>query len=201
MFSNNRTAVPINNKFNMETVMGFSKKYIQMRNQKNMQLNVKVEPEPPPPPKPTMVWGEPIWTLFHTLAEKVSEESFVIVGKDLIDVIIKICSNLPCPNCTEHAKDYINKNKFINVNSRESLRNFLFDFHNSVNKRRGVALFEKDQLEERYSNKEIVLVIKNFMNAFKDKHFSIRMIANDFHRNRTVNSLSVWFNSNIQYFI
>lgn len=188
-------------KINMDNVMGFSKRYAQFNAQRIQQLKTDAPIVPIVPPKPVMIWGAPIWTLFHTLAEKTTDETFAIVGKDIVDIISKICNNLPCPSCTEHATDYMLKNKFNNINSRDALREFLFKFHNDVNKRKNVPLLEIGELSDMYAEKEIVLVIRNFMNAFKDKHFSIRMIANDFHRNRVINYLSVWFNSNIQHFI
>lgn len=38
----------------------------------------EVESTPPPedPPRKKMIWGEPTWFLFHTLAQRVSEQHF-----------------------------------------------------------------------------------------------------------------------------
>ena len=47
----------------------------------------------------TKTWGPCTWYLFHTLAEKVKEESFPLIKESLISLIIRICSNLPCPEC------------------------------------------------------------------------------------------------------
>ena len=48
-------------------------------------------------------WGTPTWIFMHTLAEKVHENSFLMIGPKLIDMMRQICSNLPCPDCTGHA--------------------------------------------------------------------------------------------------
>ena len=43
-----------------------------------------------------MKWGEPIWFFFHTIAEKVKNESFPYVKQDLLNIIYNVCVNLPC---------------------------------------------------------------------------------------------------------
>ena len=46
----------------------------------------------------TKTWGPCTWYLFHTLAEKVKEESFPLIKDSLISLIIRICSNLDLNN-------------------------------------------------------------------------------------------------------
>ena len=38
-------------------------------------------------------WGPPTWTLFHTLAEKIHEDTFPILGPQLFYHIKNICRN------------------------------------------------------------------------------------------------------------
>ena len=66
-------------------------------------------------PKPkTMLWGEPTWFLFHTLAEKVKPKDFPKIRESFIHIILRICSNLPCPDCANHALQYMNGINFEN---------------------------------------------------------------------------------------
>ena len=209
LYNLNNTGTPNNiNNNNVSTIMPFSKKYSMFK----MRQDTLVKPPPinqtPSEPiisdkKGGMIWGKPIWTLFHTLAEKISEDSFTVVGNDLIEIIIKICGNLPCPTCTEHAMNYMAKNRFntMYIQTKQQLRNELFKFHNFVNNNKGHQQFQIEKLSESYMNLDTIVVIRDFMTVFKDKHFSIRMIANDFHRNRIVSQLTGWFNMNIKYFI
>ena len=44
-------------------------------------------------PSKKLPWGEPIWFLFHTLAHKIKEKSFLIVKNELLNIIFLICNN------------------------------------------------------------------------------------------------------------
>ena len=55
-----------------------------------------------------MLWGEPTWFLFHTLAEKTKDNYFPTIKNELFSFIKKICNNLPCPECAQHASRYVN---------------------------------------------------------------------------------------------
>lgn len=189
-------------------VMPFSRKYQMFKVRQNVTEKTSVTNskniELATPEKPIgMKWGKSIWTLFHTLAEKITDESFTVIGKDLINIIIKICSNLPCPTCSEHAMNYISKNRFSSayIQTREQFRTELFKFHNSVNRDKGYPQFQMDKLTETYSELDTIAVVRDFLTVFKDKHFSIRMIANDFHKTRISTQLTSWFNNNITYFV
>jgi len=52
----------------------------------------------------------------------------------------------------------------------------------------------------KYAQMNLIHVIYTFMPVFQDKSKSIRMIANDFHRNRIASQLKIWFNAYISYF-
>ena len=52
------------------------------------------------------VWGPAIWTLFHTLAEKIKPEKFEKIKYGLFNQIQLIAFNLPCPICSAGAKSY-----------------------------------------------------------------------------------------------
>jgi hypothetical protein len=148
----------------------------------------------------TMKWGEPIWFLFHSLAEKVKENAFSSIREELLNVIYTICSNLPCPDCANHAVIYLNSIHYKTIQTKDQLKNMLFIFHNTINQKKNYAIFPRDQLDTKYKNVGLIPIIHNFMKHFKDKHKSIHMIANDLHRARIVNQLKTWFNSNIQSF-
>jgi len=147
-----------------------------------------------------MRWGEPTWFLFHTLAHKLNDESFDLKKMDLLNVISSICSNLPCPDCANHASEYMKNINFYAIKTKQDLKNMLFQFHNVVNQRKGLTLFPIDDLDPKYSTANTKTIIQNFMYFFQDKHYSIRMIANDMYRAKIIVKLKGWFNDNIQYF-
>lgn len=152
------------------------------------------------PVKKPMKWGEPTWFLFHTLAEKVKDESFNLIRKELLDVIYTICANLPCPTCASHATKHMNGINYSTIQTKQQLKDMLFSFHNTVNSKKQYPLFDYANLDAKYSAANTIAIIQNFMVYFQDKHASIHMIANDLHRRRIANILKAWFNENIVHF-
>ena len=62
-------------------------------------------------------WGPPTWVFIHTLADKIKEDHFNVIGKPVIYNILQICNNLPCPECSDHAKQFWSKVNINNVNT------------------------------------------------------------------------------------
>lgn len=166
--------------------------------QSNVSENTNIQTQIPTTKK--MKWGEPTWFLFHTLAEKVKEESFFKIRVELLNTIYTICANLPCPDCAEHASSYMNGINFKTIQTKDQLKQMLYSFHNTINAKKGFSQFPLNQLDMKYSNMDLIKIIYNFMPYFQDKSKSIRMIANDFHRSRIAEELKKWFNTNIKYF-
>jgi hypothetical protein len=150
--------------------------------------------------KPKMLWGEPTWFLFHTLAHKVKDECFLEIRNELIGNIFSICYNLPCPKCQAHATEYVKKINVNSIRTKDDFKNFLFKFHNDVSSMKGNPMFPYDQLNDKYSSAVTINVIKNFFVFFQDKSFNVTAIANSMHRTRTILQLRDWFSRNIQYF-
>ena len=63
-------------------------------------------------------WGPPCWYLFHSLAAKVKEEEFENIKLSLWSIITSTCSNLPCPECRQHATTIV-----YSVNKNQVLKN------------------------------------------------------------------------------
>ena len=147
-----------------------------------------------------MTWGPPIWFLFHTLAEKIRVESFYLIKTSLLNNIYSICSNLPCPICTNHAIDYLNKINFNNIQSKEELIKMLYTFHNEVNKRKKLELFSYNEVETKYKTAITKNVIVYFMLNYEKKTKNVRMPSNEFHRKNLIIILKKWFNENMHHF-
>lgn len=147
-----------------------------------------------------MKWGPPIWFLFHTIAEKIKADEFLSLKNEIIQNIVIICKNLPCPNCASHASNYISKVNFNAINTKEDLKMFLFNFHNSVNQKKGYPIFTKQELDEKYSKAVTINIFNNFLFHFQDKHKSIHMISDDMYRQRLSTSIKSWILFNINKF-
>lgn len=167
-------------------------------NSSNATITITQENTSPPPKK--MKWGEPTWFFMHTMAQKIKPEYFQQIRQGLLSQINSICRNLPCPDCSAHAAQYLDKSNFNRIQSKDELILFLYDFHNSVNLRKGIPQFPKEELYDKYSKANTVNIIQYFIFHFADKSKSIRMISNDMYRIRITKLLKEWLNSNLQFF-
>jgi hypothetical protein len=143
-------------------------------------------------------WGPPIWTFFHVLAENIKEEHFISLGPQMISQIIQISYNLPCPECAQHAKMFWSKTKLETIKTKDDLKNVLYVFHNSVNKRNRKQMFPYDSLSI-YQNKNIISVFNNFIANF-NTHGNMKLLTDSFHRKRLISSLRKWMIQNISKF-
>jgi hypothetical protein len=145
-------------------------------------------------------WGEPTWFLLHTLSVKVKDSEFKNIRVELLNRIYAICINLPCPDCANHAKNYLDSINFNTIQKKDHLIMMLYNFHNSVNIRKGYPLFSYDQFNEKYSLAITNNIIRNFMGHFSDRNRSLKLLASDLHRVQLCESLKTWFNEKITCF-
>ena len=145
-------------------------------------------------------WGEPTWYLFHTLAHKLKDEYVETLLPELFQMIVLLCSNLPCPTCTKHATEYMSKINAKNVKTREDLKNLLFQFHNDVNKRKMYPIFERSKLDEKYESANTIKIIYYFFHFFNQKEFNISMITNNLYREKASKTMQSWLMKNIGAF-
>lgn len=143
-------------------------------------------------------WGPPTWIFIHTLAEKVKESSFPLISQQLIKMIIQICNNLPCPDCTVHAKAFWTNVTVMNIRNKQDLINLLFVFHNSVNKRKRMPPFKHDNLVV-YKNMKLIQQYNNFTKNF-NTNGNMNLINESFHRKLMMISLKRWLMTNISHF-
>jgi len=196
---------PAANYRNQQQIQNMNFIYAQIKpprvvhNNYNQTISITQETIPPPPPK-KMKWGEPTWFFMHTMAQKLKPEYFQQIRQGFLSQINNICRNLPCPDCAAHASQYLDKSNFNRIQTKDELILFLYDFHNSVNVRKGIPNFPKEELYDKYSKANTTNIINYFLFHFADKSKSIRMISNDMYRMRIINLLKEWLNSNLQYF-
>ena len=148
-----------------------------------------------------VAWGEPFWNLFHVLAQKIIvDASFIWRKNQLLQVVYIICQNLPCPDCANHATRYMTSINFDAIQTKQQLKDLFYEFHNQVNLRRGVPLYPKAELDNKYSKGVTQAILVEFMRHFENKHKSVHMLANDFNRAGVAIRLKKWFNENIHWF-
>lgn len=126
-------------------------------------------------------WGNAVWLLFHTLAEKINPDQLSELPA-LVAHISSICNNLPCPDCQQHATRVMTQvNKAHITASKENLIHFLWTFHNDVNKRTKAALYPKESLD-KYKTANTVNVIKHFIHIMSAVANNEKTMLFGFHR-------------------
>jgi len=84
----------------------------------------------------TKRWGPITWFLLHTFAEKIHNSAFLANRANYLNLIFNLCCNLPCPDCSNHAKIYLTRARFkYIIKTKNELRLFLWKFHNNTNTR------------------------------------------------------------------
>lgn len=202
MFSKPRSTLPPSirqDNISMMNVVNMNRFARQSQNPPKQQIQT-IQELPQEPQKKKMKWGQPVWFFFHTMAEKVKPESFAIIRMELLQLVTSICKNLPCPTCSQHAVTYLVNTNINTIQTKDQLIDFFYTFHNDVNKRKGLAQFPRELLQEKYSKANTLNIINHFLVNLLDKSYSIRMIADDFHRKRLVEDIKKWLNNNLQHF-
>ena len=147
-----------------------------------------------------MTWGSPTWMFLHTIAEKIKDEHFSKLRNELLKNIYMICTNLPCPECSQHSRNYMNSLNFNTLTTKSHLKTMLYEFHNSVNSRKGYELFNAIDLYSTYNEQVLSVTFYNFLIKFKDRGANNRYIHEDIYRSQISKDLVKWFNANKEYF-
>lgn len=144
-------------------------------------------------------WGPPIWTFFHTLAEKIKEDKFSEVGPSLYMLIRKICTTLPCPDCSRHAGQYFARVNFSLIRNKQDFKVLLFHFHNSVNRRKNKQTMEFPNLTPAYANMNIINTYNQFIQVYHTRG-NFKLMTDSFQRQNIIRDVKMWVMTNIGNF-
>ena len=144
-------------------------------------------------------WGPPIWTFFHTLVEKVKESEFDKERATIIDFIIQICKTLPCPTCSAHSSEILNKVNFATIKTKQDLKNIIFLFHNIVNKSKNKPLFNYSDLDTAYANSNVINSYNRFISVYQTRG-NLRLLSDTFQRTIIISKLKTWIETHINSF-
>jgi len=151
-------------------------------------------------PRNKILWGPPFWFFFHTLAEKVNPDLFYANRDAIFNIVREICHNLPCPTCASHAKQYINNINFNAIRTKQDFAMMLYEFHNSVNKRKNLPIFPYSELKPKYEKAIFINIVNHFMHFYKMEHHAVRLMAEDMYRRRSAKSILDWLHANQNIF-
>jgi hypothetical protein len=145
------------------------------------------------------VWGPNVWSIIHTMAEQITDTAYQHIGNQLFYNIYKICSVLPCPECSTHAIKFLSKINVSSLKNKNDLKNMLYVFHNIVNSRNNKPIFHSNNLEI-YKNKNLINVYNNFISVFNTRG-NMKLLAESFQRQIVISQFKKWFVQNYHFFI
>ena len=146
------------------------------------------------------VWGPTIWYLFHTLSYKLNPNYFNEIKDQLLDHFISICSNLPCPECAEHAKQELKHLDKTKITNKKELCMYFIHFHNKVNIRNKKKIFTFDEFVSKYHTSVTRNIVANFFIVLSKSDHNIKLITNSFHKTNTLIEFRKWLNINASKF-
>ena len=146
----------------------------------------------------TSSWGIKTWIFFHTICEKLKDESFDIIGIQLFDYIKKLCGFLPCPECSLHSKAFFLKIPNTKIKTKDNLINALYIFHNSVNLRNNKPEFSTSNLVT-YKQINLIDSYNNFARVY-NTNGNLKLLTDSFNRTRLIREFKKWLMINIKHF-
>jgi hypothetical protein len=144
------------------------------------------------------IWGPPIWLFIHSLASKLKDEMFVYIGHQLFNMIRRITSYLPCPDCSQHAVAFLSSVNPATIKTKPDLIRVLYLFHNSVNVRKSKSLYIFSELN-KYENVNLQEAYNNFRKVYHNRG-NINLLAESFQRDLVLKELKMWLNQHSNKF-
>lgn len=150
----------------------------------------------------TEVWGNACWQLFHSTAVNLNEDDVQLIP-EILNLIYLICNNLPCPECTKHATQTLNRLQKNHINSKEKLIKCLWEFHNLVNKNAGNPFFTREKHDVIYKNKDLNKILKHWVIVMSqswnggDYHHMLHSMS----RKKMIQRVVLFFNKNKNAFM
>ena len=148
---------------------------------------------------PPEVWGPAVWSLFHTLAEKINVNIYPYIANQLFNVIVKICRFLPCPECASDASNFLAKIKMDKIKTKEEFKQTFYLFHNYVNSKKRKPLFNYSKLKN-YSKYRLMPIINNFIVSYTTKG-NMKLLNESFQRQLVLKDFKSWISANIKAFL
>lgn len=144
------------------------------------------------------IWGPPIWTLFHTMAEKINDEGFNKISSEMFHWIKRIAAYLPCPDCSQHATTFLSTITPNKISTKNDFKNMLYVFHNMVNNKKNKSLFNYSEIV-KYKDNNIITTYNNFSKVYNTKG-NMNLLTESFQRQMIIKDFRQWIMKNIQYF-
>jgi hypothetical protein len=145
------------------------------------------------------IWGPPIWLFIHSLVFKLKDEMYVYVGNQLFNMIKRITSYLPCPECSQHAVNFLSGINTDTIKTKNELIRVLYLFHNSVNVRKNKPLYNFSDLN-KYESVNLQQAYNNFRKVYHNRG-NMNLLAESFQRDLLLKDLKIWLSHHSSKFV
>jgi hypothetical protein len=147
---------------------------------------------------PPEIWGPATWTLFHTLAEHMNDESII---PQLFNNIKQICMFLPCPECSKDATIMLNQIDINKIKTKQGFIDLLFVFHNMVNKKKYKRMpVNYAEIQSKYANQDLLNVFTTFLTAYNTTG-NFKLMAEEGQRKMIRANFGKWLFENRHFFV
>ena len=101
----------------------------------------------------TTIWGPPFWFTLHTISLNYPTNPSYVVRQQHLLFFESLKTILPCSICRNHYKDFL-KNQPIApfLDNKQSLKRWVLDCHNNVNKLNNKKIWSLKEMENYYDN-------------------------------------------------
>jgi len=145
------------------------------------------------------LWGPHIWNFLHIFCEKINNDKFLQRKTDTIKFLQSVATNLPCPECSEDAKNILN-NHPIKVNNKEELIKYIYYFHNHINQKLNKENYNIESLEI-YKKGNIHIAFQNYLKSLEiNNKANENLILHRFGIARNIKKISEFFQNNLDLF-
>jgi hypothetical protein len=147
-------------------------------------------------------WGNAAWFLFHTLSYKLKDEyNTPNEIANLRKILINICFNLPCPVCSEHAKNKINQVNLNEISSKEILMRFFYELHNTINHDLNKSIYSYDEFKNKYGQANTGAIVSYFIQIFRNINAgNFKIIMTKISTDSSIDLLITYLNNNAYKF-
>ena len=145
------------------------------------------------------IWGPVTWDLFHVMGENLNTDNYTEI-QEAVNIIISICNNLPCPDCSREAMSKIKKYNLNYITTKENVRMFIFYLHNTVNKTLNKSIYNEKDLHV-YKNIDINIKLNNFFIVYNKIKGNSNLVIFSFHRTNMMKNIKQYFLNNIHLYV
>jgi hypothetical protein len=148
---------------------------------------------------PPEVWGPAVWRLFHTLSERLNDNAYNALSRQLFGFFVRICKFLPCPDCSNDASIFLAKIKLSDMKNKTEFKNTFYLFHNWVNAKKRKPLFNYSYMNV-YGRYRLVDVLNDFYAKYQTKG-NMKLLTESFQRQFVIKDFNNWIKYTIAAFV